>query len=91
MTTSSEQPASLLERYQIHFGVGLLLVIALGLVLMQGDGADGPDALRSSAQQATVPPMPMTEVVVVEDEVIDQVEVDYDASLDLTTAVASGR
>lgn len=91
MTTSSEQTTSLFKRYQIHFGVGLLLMIALGLMLMQGDGADGQDVLQSSEQQATVPPMPTTEVVVVEDEVIDQVEVDYDASLDLTTAVASGR
>jgi hypothetical protein len=91
MTTSSEHATTLLERYQIHFGVGLLLVIVLGLMLMQGDGADGQDALQSSAQEAAVPPMPATEVVVVEDEVIDQVEVNYDASLDLTTAVASGR
>ncbi len=88
MTTSSDDAASILERYQIHIGVGFLLVIALGVMLLLEGGADGQDALRSADTQASIPPIPTTEVKVVENEVIEQIEVDYDASLELT-AVAS--
>ena len=52
---------------------------------MPDDGTDGQKALHSA-----VPPMPTIEVEGVENEVIEQVEVDYDASLDLA-AVASAR
>lgn len=89
MSPSSEASPSLLKRYQIHLGVGLLLVFAFGLVLMPDDGTDGRKDLHSADRHAR-PPMPTIEVEGVENDVIEQVEVDYDASLDLA-AVASAR
>lgn len=85
MTTSPDDSASTVEKYSVHLGLGLLLVVVLGLAIAQFGTAGEQATIQQSNRGLAPPPMPMTKVEEVENEVIGQIDIDYDASLKLST------
>lgn len=84
MSTPSQASTSFVERYQFHFGLGLVVAVVVGLLFVQVGASDGPDA-SVTADEQVVPPMPSTTVEVVENKIIKQETPDYEASLRLST------
>lgn len=89
MTTSPADDSSLFVRYRVHFGLGVLLAVALSIMIFEVGVAEGPTAPEKANQQGTPPPIPTTDVEVVENELIQQSEIEYDTSLRMSAATTS--
>lgn len=73
------------QRYGTHLGIGLAVTVVVGILLLQMSftGLRVDDA-TSDVRADDLPPLPETEVQMVENKVIEQQEVDFDATLDLS-------
>ena len=88
MTSSAGDSKTLFEKYSLHFGLGAVAAIALGVMTFQFS-VSAEDGERTHDHKIAPPPMPTTGVEAVENEVIGQVEIDYDAELKLSSIANS--
>ena len=88
MNSSAGDPKTLFGKYSLHFGIGAVAAIALGVMTFQFS-ISANDGERKDDQKIAPPAMPTTEVEAVENEVIGQVEIDYDAELKLSSIANS--
>lgn len=89
MTASPSDEESVFARYQLHFGLGVLLVIIVSVMLFRGGIMSQQEPSQEAAEHTIPPPMPTTEVEVIENEVIEQAEIEYDTSLRIGTVTTS--
>lgn len=85
MTSQHKEDIDFFQRYGTHVGVGLAVTVVLGILLLQMSvtGLQLDDATADTRAHGP-PPVPETEVEMVENKVIEQQEVNLDAALDLS-------
>lgn len=85
MTSQPKENTVFYQRYGTQLGIGLVVTVLVGILLLQMSftGLRADDA-TSDAQANGLPPLPEMEVQMVENKVIEQQEVDFDATLDLS-------
>lgn len=89
MSKSTTESTSLLNHPRVGLGLGLFVVVVLGLVVAQIGTPEEPQRPPQVERQAAPPPMPQMTIEDVENKVIEQEALDYDASLRLSTAESS--
>lgn len=89
MSTPSTDATSLLSRSRVRLALGVIVAAALGIVIAQIGDPEEPQPPSQVEQQMVPPPMPQMTIKDVENKIIEQEAVDYDASLRLSTAESS--